>query len=313
MLDAFGGTCSVSLMFKRYGKQVYYNDLLSFNQTIGKAIVENRRVTVSESDLNQILNHNPPQFCNFISSTFRGIFFLDLENKWLDRIIANIAQVSNSYKKAILLAALFQSCLAKRPFNLFHRANLYLRTANVSRTFGNKTTWERPFSELMSRFVHEYNRAVFDNGRSNKVIGGYDAVDAPSGLDLVYLDPPYFSAHPARGTDYIAFYHFLEGLADYPNWGGKINCNASKIKRIDDVPEIHKWTRKSTIVGSFRELIERYQNSIIVLSYQSNGVPAKEEIITILRKYKRKVTMVSRPHRYVLSRTTKEELIFIAR
>ncbi|GAI12574.1 unnamed protein product, partial [marine sediment metagenome] len=48
-------------------------------------------------------------------------------------------------------------------------------------------------------------------------------------------------------------------------------------------------------------------------SYQSNGIPSKEEIISLLRDYKKKVEVFSKPHRYVLSSKLKEEFLFIAR
>ncbi len=51
-------------------------------------------------------------------------------------------------KKAMFLWALFQSCISKRPYNLFHRKNLYVRTADVKRNFGNKTTWDKPFESI---------------------------------------------------------------------------------------------------------------------------------------------------------------------
>jgi len=313
VLDLFGGTGSVSLMFKRYGKQVFYNDLLKFNQLIGEAIIENKNTFVSDSDLDKILDlNNKKDYPDFIQKNFRGVFFLDHENEWLDKVTANILNLDNKYKKAILFASLFQSCLAKRPFNLFHRANLYIRTANVPRSFGNKTTWETPFEQLFRRFVHEYNRAVFDNGKRNLVIGGYDAISAPNGVDLVYIDPPYFSKR-SGGTNYLVFYHFLEGLADYKNWAKRIKTSNTKIRRINDTPEIKAWTYKEEVKRSFKKVIERFQDAIIVLSYQEGGIPSKEEIFKILKSYKKKVKVLSMPHRYVLSRNSKNELLFIAR
>lgn len=313
VLDLFGGTGSVSLMFKRYGKQVFYNDLLKFNQIIGKAIIENKNTFVSDSDIDKVLNfNNKRDYPDFIQKNFKGIFFLDHENEWLDKIISNIMNVKNEYKRAILFASLFQACLAKRPFNLFHRANLYIRTANVPRSFGNKTTWDTPFEKLLRRFVYEYNRAVFDNGKMNKVIGGYDAISAPNGVDLVYIDPPYFSKK-SGGTNYMAFYHFLEGLADYKNWENRIKDSNTKIKKINDTPEIKAWTHKALIKGSFEKVIERFQDNIIVLSYQEEGIPSKEEIIEMLRTYKKSVRIYSISHRYVLSPKVKNELLFIAK
>ena len=199
----------MSLLFKRYGKQIFYNDLLRFNQIVGTAVIENSTVKVTPEDLNTVLQFTADGYPDFIQREFKGTFFLDTENAWLDRVVTNISKVENKYKRAILMASLFQACLAKRPFNLFHRANLNIRLASVKRSFGNKTTWKHPFRELFNRYVVEYNKAIFSNGQENRVIGGYDALSVPNGVDLVYLDPPYFSRSASRGTNYLIFYHFL--------------------------------------------------------------------------------------------------------
>jgi adenine-specific DNA methylase len=311
-LDLFGGTGSVSLLFKKHGKQVMYNDVLKFNQTIGLAIIENNEYKVSDNDMLKVLNFNGKKYPDFIQKEFKDIFFLPEENAWLDKVVSNIYRVRNKYKRAILFASLFQACLSKRPFNLFHRANLYIRTNNVSRTFGNKTTWEKPFEVLFRKYISEYNQAVFDNGEKNKVIGGHDALSAPNGVDLVYLDPPYFSTSSNSGMNYLVYYHFLEGMVNYRKWKKNITYSG-KIKRLKDTQEILQWTRKSHIYESFKRLLERFQDSIIVLSYQSNGVPSKGEIIDILTSFKKRVKVKTRPHRYVLSPRKSEELLFIAR
>lgn len=312
VLDVFGGTGSVSLMFKRYGKRVFYNDLLKFNQIIGTALIENNNVTVTDEELDHILKFNGDKYPDFIQKEFKGIFYLNEENAWLDKVVTQFLKVKNKNKRAILFSSLFQACLAKRPFNLFHRANLYIRTNNVPRTFGNKTTWEHSFEDLVKRYVDEYNRAVFNNGQENKVIGGCDATCCPNGVDLVYIDPPYFCASTNQGTNYLSFYHFLEGLADYTQWNKKINPSKGKTKRIDDTPEIYQWTRKSEIYISVRKVIEQFQENIIVLSYQSDGIPAKEEILSIIKNFKKKVRVFSKSHRYALSSKLKEELLFVA-
>jgi len=312
VLDVFGGTGSVSLLFKRHGKIVHYNDLLKFNQIIGMALIENKSTMVTDDDLKSALSFNGKDYPDFIQKEFKGVFYLDSENAWLDKAIINFSQVKNRYKRAILLSALFQACLAKRPFNLFHRSNLYIRTNKVDRSFGNKTTWEHPFEVLVKRYVCEYNKAIFDNGKKNRVIGGYDALNCPNGVDLAYLDPPYFSASSTQGTNYLAFYHFLEGLAQYDSWPIIMGSPNSKTKKISDPVEVHRWIKKSEIHNTFKELITRFQNNIIILSYQSEGVPSKEEILSILKGFKKKVRVFSKACHYVLSSKMKEELLFIA-
>lgn len=311
--DVFGGTGSVSLLLKAHRKLVHYNDLLGFNSVIGTAIIENRETKVSDREVDRVLVFDRKGYPSFIRDNFSRIFYRDAENEWLDRVVYNIQHVSDKYKRSILMAALFQACLAKRPFNLFHRANLQIRTRRVKRTFGNKTTWERPFDELLRRYVAEYNRSVFDNGKKNKVIGGYDAFLCPNGVDLVYLDPPYCSTSSTQGTNYLLFYHFLEGLANYDNWAMMINSATGKTKRPDDTKEIDYWAKKKHVSESFKKLIERFQNNIIVLSYQSDGIPSRYRIMEILRTYKKRVAVYWRPTRYVLSKSLTRELLFIAR
>lgn len=311
-LDAFGGTASVSLLFKRQGKRVLYNDLLKFNQIIGKAIIENNSVIVTDDDVEMVLKANSNTYPDLIQRHYKGIFFLNHENAWLDRVVCNIRTLRDTYKRSILLAALFQACLAKRPFNLFHRANLYLRTSRVKRTFGNKTTWERPFEELLRRYVAEYNKAIFSNGKKNRVIGGFDALSVPNGVDLVYLDPPYFRSDSSHGTDYLAFYHFLEGLADYTKWEKRIHQNGSSYPKLSGNEDIKRFCKKAEISQTFQSLIERFQDNIVVLSYQSCGEPTKSEIIEMFRSVGKKVKVYDKPHRYVLSSEQKSELLFVA-
>ena len=312
-LDVFGGTASVSLLFKRYGKKVNYNDLLTFNQIIGRAIIENNNITVSEKEIDSVLDFSGNNYPNFIQANFKDIFFLDEENLWLDKVRANIDKFKNIYKRSILLAGLFQACLAKRPFNLFHRANLYLRTSNVERTFGNKTTWERPFADLFKRYVLEYNKAIFSNEKKNVVIGGYNALSAPNGVDLVYCDPPYVSSDSSQGTNYLKFYSFLEGLAKYSNWEKRIQYDNQVIPHMRDIKGIQSFSKKSDVRDSFKKLIERFQNNIIVLSYQSGGIPSENEIIELFRSVGKRVKIYRRKHTYVLSSKQKKELLFVAR
>ena len=67
------------------------------------------------------------------------------------------------HRRALAWFALFQACIAKRPYNLFHRRNLDMRTADVGRTFGNKAAWDRPFEVHFRKYARQANAAVFDN------------------------------------------------------------------------------------------------------------------------------------------------------
>src|SRR5690606_35015175 len=148
-LDAFGGTGIVAYHLKEKGKQVTYNDRLTFNYHFGHAFIENRNVLLTLEDIEWILQaHAHIDYPHFVEDTFHDIYFTDDENRWVDRTITNIRQLGNPYKQSLAFFALAQACIIQRPYNLFHRKNLYIRLADVERSFGNKASWDKPFEEL---------------------------------------------------------------------------------------------------------------------------------------------------------------------
>ncbi len=308
VIDVFGGTGAVSHMFKCAGKEVTYNDALRFNWNIGLALIENAHQRLSDDDIELVLTRHPEiEYPDLISRTFTGIYYTDAENRWLDVVVHNIDNLlQNPYKRSLARFALFQACISKRPYNLFHRANLYIRTAAVQRSFGNKTTWDTPFEVHFCTFAREANKAVFDNCRNNRALN-LDAFETPTGADLVYLDPPYLNSRGV-GVDYRDFYHFLEGLTDYEGWPQQIDFD-SKHRRLK--PEESIWQSRHTIEQAFDRLIELHHRSIIVISYRDDGIPSRDQLIGILRRHKRRVTDVSQSKRYVLSHKHSHELLII--
>ena len=309
VLDVFGGTGVVSHKFKNEGKCVTYNDLLAFNHNIGLALIENKDQTISDQETELILRtHENIDYPNFIEKNFENIYFTNEENKWLDHVIYNINHfIDNPYKQALIRFALFQACIIKRPYNLFHRANLYMRTSKVKRSFGNKTTWDTPFETHFRNFILEANQAVFDNSQTNQAIQ-CDALETPKNFDLVYIDPPYLNKK-GTGVDYRSFYHFLEGIMNYEQWHEKIDYK-SKHRRL--IPQKSLWNNASTISDVFEQLIKHHQTSILVISYRDDGIPSKQEIIDILRKYRSQVTEATLPMKYVLAHKKSHEVLLIA-
>ena len=309
-LDLFGGTGVVGYIAKLKGKHVTYNDYLKFNYYIGKALIENRKEKLTEHDVEYLLTKHKIDYPNFIEKTFKDVYFTDEENRWLDMVITNISGLKNEYKRSLARYCLFQSCIIKRPYNLFHRKNLYVRFANVKRGFGNKTTWDKPFEDHFKTFVSEANSLIFDNMRDNKAVN-FDATDFPKEIsaDLVYIDTPYFSAHSNISVDYRDFYHFLEGICNYESWNEKIDTN-SKHLRLKKTKTV--WEDKTKIYDAFESLFKKFKDKIIVVSYRSGGIPTEDELINLLKKYKTNVKVVRTDYKYVLSNNDGKELLFIA-
>jgi adenine-specific DNA-methyltransferase len=301
-LDAFGGTASVSYLLKKMGKRVTYNDKLKFNYLIGKALIENQNFILLEKDIKKLTLNN--FYCNTVQNNFKDIYFLNNENKWIDKISGNIIHMNNyfgkelEFKKAIAYYALFQSCLIKRPFNLFHRKNLNLRLNNVKRNFGNKTSWDKPFEFYFHRFINDANQLIFDSKKICKSINK-SAFDIEGDYDLVYLDPPYINKNVSNETsNYLKCYHFLEGLADYnewPNYIDKNSLNNSFINRNEF--DFHSLNISET----YEKLFFKFKKSIIVLSYKKNGKPSIEHFIKLMKKFKNNVYTFSKHYTYALN------------
>jgi len=297
-LDTFGGTGAVAYRLKQEGKQVTYNDLLCFNFHVGQALIENSQTHLSAQDIDWLITrHSHLSYPHFIQDNFADVYFTEEENRWLDQTITNIRQMADPGKFALAFFALCQSCIVKRPYNLFHRKNLYIRFAEVDRSFGNKASWDKPFEEWFKLFIVEANQAVFDNGYKNRVFN-LDAIAVPGEYDLVYIDPPYISKQGAA-VDYLDFYHFLEGLAMYDEWHEHIDYK-SKHRRLK--PKPNPWTDKKQIHAVFNTVFERFQKSMLVVSYRNDGIPSIAELTQLLGRYKQQVRVeYFGQYKYVLS------------
>lgn len=304
VLDGFGGTASVSYLFKLMGKKVTFNDILFSNYLAGVALIENDSIRLEQGDVEFLLRENGFKYPSFISDTFKGIYYPSPENKWLDMVVFNIKMLSRKYKgevlekkRALAYHILFQACLCKRPFNLFHRKNLYLRTANVKRSFGNKKTWNTSFEKLFVRFNNEVSQKVFSNGFKHRAMCR-DIMKINSGkYDLVYLDPPYAKPDEKTPKDYRSLYHFFEGLLNYKDWTQRIDWET---KNRCLIKEKTKW-EKNSLEENFNRVFERFQDSIIVISYGEPGFPSIRKIRQLLGQYKSNIHIIKKEYKYRLN------------
>jgi hypothetical protein len=281
---------------------------LKFNCYIGLALVENDEVKLSNDDIDFLLiKHSGITYPTFVSDTFKDIYYTDEENHWIDTVVTNIRLLEDKYKKAMAYFALFQACIIKRPFNLFHRKNLYLRFAEVKRDFGNKATWDTSFEAHFRKFVEEANNAVFSNDKKNQAVN-FDVFDLEEDFDLVYIDTPYISRR-GMGVDYLGFYHFLEGLVNYESWHDMIDYR-TKHRRLKSKPSA--WIDRNKIHSAFDRLFAKFKESTLVVSYRSDGIPTIDELVAMLKKYKRRVHEIKRKdYKYALSANEVAEVLLI--
>lgn len=285
VLDAFSGSGCVSYLFKSLGKAVTANDAMNFSAMIGRALIENGKTTISPEDLRSLLSYDP-QHLRFIEQTFDGIFFNVEDLRFLDQVSWKVQQLDDGFKKAIAISALVRSSIKRQPRGVFTVAG------DPEHYKDGRRDLRLSLREHFLEHVAAYNAAVFDNGRRNHAIRG-DVFDLPvTEFDLVYLDPPYVP----RSDDncYIKRYHFLEGLSTY--WKDAEILEDSRVKKLKK--RFTPFSYRRTAVDAFDQLFRKFRNSTLVLSYSSNGYPDLDLLVELLRRYKGRVEVHSKEHRY---------------
>jgi adenine-specific DNA-methyltransferase len=307
VLDGFGGTASISLLFKAMQKSVTYNDILVSNTVSARALLIDKN-PVNQVVFEKFLTTISPEE-GVISRNFNGLFFTDNENLWLDGAVKKIQTLEKNTQN-IFLYCLFQSCLKKRPFNLFHRANLNLRVNDIDkRSFGNLTTWNTSFETHMKTAFKEINSSIWNSEMPYSVLNAGNICDVKNGFDLVYLDPPYMGT-ASVSDDYMRKYHFLEGMTLYNEWLQNIDFT-SKSLSFKPNPELKKWHKRESFQQLLFDLVEYHKNSVVVLSYVSDAYPSIEALLKHFNQTFSFTVTASKEISKALSKIKRKEVLVI--
>lgn len=302
VLDGFTGSGVVCYGLARAGCRVLACDtLLSSFWTIDGLAVQGVKVPASAID--DVVSAAATASVTDLLPAYGGVFYPDEELVWLSAAGGAIRSQPPKLQ-GVLFWALFQSALAKRPYNLFHRANLDMRLRDVPRSFGNKKTWETPFERHFRKFVAEANRFVLPSASAAAVTCDVSLVEPD--FDVVYLDPPYINKRGVP-TPYTDFYGFLDILSS-PSLLSEIDMNKSHRPLRG---QRTTWEHPKTIMAGFRELFSRHAGASIVVSYRTGGIPPVEDIVAELRRHKRSVRTEATPIKYALSKSTADHEVLI--
>ncbi|MBI4764258.1 MAG: DNA adenine methylase [Deltaproteobacteria bacterium] len=284
--DVFSGSGCVSYLFKAMGKKVSTNDFLNMCATVSKAIVENPGFVLSAKNI-EILLMPDRRRKHFIEKTFSGIFFSPEDLRFLDLVSWNLNKLGGEYERAIALAAMIRSCVKRQPRGVFTIAG------DPEHYKDGRRDLLLSLREHFLEQVKVFNDAVFDNGHKNIACCG-DVFDwSPvEPVDLVYMDPPYVPR--ADDNCYMKRYHFLEGLSCY--WVDKKIMHETRVKKIEK--PFTPFSYRKTAIKAFDDMFRKFRNSILVLSYSSNGYPDLAELHRIMKRYKGTVDVFKRAHRY---------------
>ena len=306
-LDAFSGGGYVSYLLKAMDKAVDSNDFLAYSYRITHSLVENSTVVLDEADVETLLEERDDA-PTFVSDTLNGLYFTPDDNEVLDRVSGNVHRLNDEHKKSLAVAALCRAALKKQPRGVF--------TVTGLRYDDGRADLRMTMQEQFVRSVAEHNAAVFDNGRQGQAFN-LDVRDFDrSGYDLVYIDTPYYSPH--SDNDYVRRYHFVEGLATY--WTATSIMEHTKTKRVAkrDTP----FSSAKRIYGGLDDTFAKFPGSALLVSYSSNSIPTRDEMIEMLKRHRRQVDVFEADHRYSFgthahkvgdNRNQVSEYLFLAR
>lgn len=282
-VDLFSGSGIVGYMFKAQNKRVISNDYMAMSACFTKAMVENNDTTLSNADALKLLEPKR-ESDRFVETTFKDLYYSDDDNRLIDVLRTNIKALRNQYKKAIAMAALIRACTKKRPRGIF--------TYTGMRYDDGRRDIHLGLREQFLEAVEAINGAVFDNHKENKSRNG-DAMDLqPVENSLIYIDPPYYSQ--LGDNEYVRRYHFVEGLAR--NWEGVEIQEHTQTKKFKSYPTPFS-TRKGA-ADAFDHLFKKFKNNTLLVSYSSNSLPAQDEMVSIMSKYKKVVEVVPVNYKY---------------
>jgi adenine-specific DNA-methyltransferase len=280
VLDAFSGSQSIAYMFKQLGKKVITNDFLSFNNSIGKALIENSDDKLDSSDLEILFsyNDNPSKF-NLIEDLYSDLFFLAEEAAFADSFRSNVHKLSNQYKQALALSIMCRSMTRKVTMGHFAHTQALAYASDPIRIKRNRSLI-RPLKDIFLDLLPEYNAAVFDNSKDNISYNKniLDLLPMIKNIDLVYFDPPYCNSH----ADYQSFYHLLETYVEY--WKDKQFVNGTKRY---EPKRYSGFDKNSEAISNLQLMFERATHiPTWLVSYNDRSYPDIETMVNLIKPYR---------------------------
>ena len=289
LFDAFAGTTSVSQYFKSKGYQIISSDLMYFSFVLQKAYIANNDTQLFSSLAAELPNTSHKLFTSnleivlsflddifpiegfiFENYTPKGtahlptprMYFSDENGRKIDAVRQQIElwhQKNNITENEyfVLLACLIESI------------SFYANIAGVYAAFHKK--WDpRAIKPLTLRPIK-----LLNNHKENQVYNT-DSVTLLNKIeaDIFYLDPPY------NARQYAPNYHLIETIAkyDYPTIKGVTGLR-------DYAEQKSLFCNPNTALEELNKIAQQGNYRTLVLSYNSEGIMPREDIIETLSQY----------------------------
>ncbi len=290
--DFFAGTASVAKYYKQKGYTIQSSDVMYMSYCLQKAYIENneeepffkqivplisnnkKSITLFDTPLdivinylNQIPDNNGFIYENYTPTGTRNLevprmYFSDENGLRIDAIRQQIERWKN---EGLLLENEYYILLSC----LIETVSLYANVAGVYAAFYKK--WDpRAVKRL------ELRRIKLLNNQKKNIVHNSNSLDLIETIDtdILYLDPPY------NERQYLPNYHVLETIAKYDN---PIIKGVTGMRNYEN--QKSSFCNPKTAIIDIESIIQKSKFKHLVLSYNSEGIMSKEDIIAIMSKY----------------------------
>lgn len=217
MVDAFLGGGSTALAFKRVGFRVLTNDLAERSCIVGRALITNSAVRLTEADeLRFHAGHESND--GRIEREFAPDFFRPDHARWLDGAFAAARAVPDEARRNLMLLVLEHAVLRLRGFADFSRMGPTQAVAEgdydaVKLNVGGFKRMVALTPHTLTEGLRErVNAGVFSNGREGHEVHQRDVLDFVRSVqgEVLYCDSPYPGSNSYEKT-YRGLDAILEG------------------------------------------------------------------------------------------------------
>lgn len=265
----------MSLFAKARGYRVFCNDIAYRSEIVGRALIENDRVTLATEDVTRLFVEDGGGG-HFVEEHFAPAVVTTKHARFLDQALRS-ARKAPGAKKWLLLALLLKYVLRMRPMGNFGARTImeqaeaenweeinpnYVRDMLVR----GAANHPRTVAEALRR---EVNCGVFSNGERNAVhrLDVFEFLESAEG-DILYMDPPY-AGTSAYETALRPLDEILEG------------------RRLDPRPSV--FSQKSAMETLERLFEAARRVPLWAISY-GNAQVALDDVVGLVKRFKRDVT-----------------------
>lgn len=160
VFDAFSGSAMTSMLFKKMGKEVFCNDLLTSSAITAVCLLENESIPISDEEIDFLCRNSPSSFGSFVQDNYEGKFFTKKECIFLDKYKENVRILCGD-KFYCGIDILNKSTLASIPnsnFSVYGKDLMKLRGVHDK----NKSFWDEKWRDTTRKRRDNNNEIMFE-------------------------------------------------------------------------------------------------------------------------------------------------------